>query len=223
VLTGQRLSHLINSQRYFRPWHLLRLRSYVVKFVTANMMLPWLCETFDLRAVFMVRHPCAVVSSQLVHGAWDGVSKSFCHHEALFDDYPHLGPIYDGLASLEETLAFNWAIQNVVPLAAPPPQPWLTTTYERLAEDGPREMARVLHGLGETPTDATQALLHTPSATTVARSNVKRGGSLLTGWRDRLTSRQVDRILRVTHAVGIVGYTDDLRPSAPMLAPIVHA
>jgi hypothetical protein len=217
VLTGATLSPYINSQRYFHPLKLLRLRSYVVKFVTANMMLPWLCDTLDFRAVFMVRHPCAVVSSQLTHGAWDGVGKSFCKHEGLFRDYPHLGELFESIEHPEEVLAFNWAIQNFVPLNASPPAPWITTTYEDLVERGREEVDRIFELLDRTPSQRTYDLLHTPSATTVSESNVASGRNPLLGWRNRLTPQQIDRILSVTQEAGIEGYTADLHPTIPLV------
>jgi hypothetical protein len=218
VLTGERLSPFINSQRYFHPLKLLRIRSYVIKFVTANMMLPWLCDEFDVQAVFMVRHPCAVVSSQMVHGAWAEIDKSFCKHDRLFEDYPHLQPVFERLDGQEEILAFNWAIQNLVPLKAPAPRPWVETTYERLVETGREEVDRIYAELGwdETPPQA-YAYLRTPSATTVSESNVAKGNDPLVGWRKRLTTKQIDRILSVTHDVGLDVYTDDLRPVSSRL------
>jgi len=68
ILTGQTLPSAINSSRYFEPWDLVRVRAYVAKFVTANMLLPWMVETFGVQAVFMIRHPCAVVASQMAYG-----------------------------------------------------------------------------------------------------------------------------------------------------------
>ena len=45
----------------------------IIKFVRANRLLPWLCRTFEVRSpVLLVRHPCAVISSQL--------KFPFCRH-----------------------------------------------------------------------------------------------------------------------------------------------
>ncbi len=212
ILSGQTLPHAINSARYFRPYDLVRLRAYVAKFVTTNMMLPWMVDTFGTRAVFMVRHPCAVVSSQLVHGEWDEVGPAFCRHELLFDERPHLRALHERLDTREGILAFNWAVQNLVPLSAPSPQPWLTTTYEDLVADGIREAERIFDYLAVPVPSDVRDKLHTPSATTVEGSNVAKGKSRLTGWRERLSAPQVERILSVVHDAGITAYSDALMP-----------
>jgi len=216
VLEGKTLSRVINSSRYFHPLDLLRVDAYVVKFVTATMMLPWISDTFGLRSIHMVRHPCAVVSSQLVHGAWDDVEKSFIEHPVLFEDYPHLGSIFDRITSHEEILAFNWAIQNWIPLSANP-QKWLTTTYERLVDQGLDEVNRLFRGLDlDMPSEA-RRMLQTPSATTIEKDERSKSTERLARWRSHLTPRQVDLILSIVHEVGITGYSDELRPSTPLV------
>ncbi|MCS4122731.1 sulfotransferase [Salinibacter ruber] len=214
ILSGQTFSSAIHTKKYFRPLKLLTVRSYVAKLVTANMMLPWLVETFGVRAVFMIRHPCAVVKSQLKHGAWDEVGKSFCEHPALFEAYPHLGSLFEEVERQEEVLAFNWAVQNFVPLALPQPVPWVTTTYETLVGDGMEEARRIFDALGEEVPHRAGKQFHTPSVTTVDSSNVAQGENPLTGWREYLSNRQVNRILSVTHEAALCFYTEALRPEA---------
>jgi hypothetical protein len=202
---------------YFHPIDLLRIEAYVVNFVTANMMLPWMCEVFGLRSIHMVRHPCAVVSSQLVHGAWEEIEKSFVEHPALFNKSPHLGAIFERIETHEEILAFNWAIQNWVPLSSSTSEKWLTTTYERLVDDGLDEVDRLFQGLGiKTPQKAHQ-MLRTPSATTVTDDQRSESDGRLARWRSHLRSRQIDQILTVVHDVGVTGYTENLRPMRPLV------
>ena len=217
VLEGKTLSRVINSSRYFHPLDLLRVEAYVVKFVTATMMLPWMSDTFGLRSVHMVRHPCAVVSSQLVHGAWDEVEKSFVEHPVLFEKHPHLGSIFDRVTTHEQILAFNWAIQNWIPLAVAP-HDWLTTTYEHLVDQGLNEVNRLFQGLGLAVPSKARHMLQTPSATTVEGDERSQPDGRLSRWRSHLDAHQTDQILSVAHDVGVTGYSDDLRPSFPLVA-----
>ncbi len=216
VLTGQTLPTAVRSGKYFQPWSLLTLRAYVAKFVTANMLLPWLVDTFDVRAVYMIRHPCAVVASQLRHGAWDGVEKSFCRHPALFDAYPHLRELFEDIEHHEEVLAFNWAVQNFIPLSVSPPRPWITTTYETLVEEGMDEASRIFNALDEEVPTRAHSMFHRPSVTTDAQSNVAQNKNPLVGWRNELSTRHVDRILSITHQAGLPFYTEAVRPSLPL-------
>ena len=212
ILTGQTLPSAINTSRYFQPWDLIRVRAYVAKFVTANMLLPWIVETFGVRAVFMIRHPCAVVASQMEHGRWDEVGKSFCEHPVLFDEYPRLGKTFESIHGTEDVLAFNWAVQNIIPVSHPRPRPWITTTYEGLLENGMEETARIFRDLGEPVPGRAESMLNRSSATTEGGGNPHRNENQLTKWRDRLSSTQIDRILRVVHDAGITLYDETPRP-----------
>ncbi len=202
ILTGQTLPSAINTSRYFQPWDLVRVRACVAKFVMANMLLPWMVETFGVRAVFMIRHPCAVVASQMEKGRWDEVGKDFCEHPALFDEYPRLGRTFEAIRGTEEVLAFNWAVQNIVPLTHPRPTPYITTTYEGLLENGIEEAARIFRELGELVPTRAESMLNRSSATTDAAEEPHRARHQLTKWRGRLSTAQVDRILRVVHDAG---------------------
>lgn len=213
LLRGEELSTRTLTSLRFHPFRFVASTGYVVKFVNANMMLPWLLRQFPVRAILMVRHPCAVVSSQLVHGSWGIVTKETCTiPQFLFEDYPRFGEVFDAISEPEEVLAFEWAIQTHVPLTQPPPHPWLFTTYERLVEHGREEVDRIFAYLGEDAPPSAYEALSTASATTVSDSNVAAGKNPLTGWRIRLTPRQVDNVLRVVHAMGIDYYSEALVP-----------
>ena len=214
ILRGERISHLINSQRYFRPFELLRVQSYVVKFVTANMMLPWMCDTFPIQAVHMVRHPCAVVSSQMEHGAWDELTPSFVHHPLLFEHFPRLVSVFESLNKPEEILAFNWAIQNWVPLSTSYRDRWVTVTYEQLIEQPEEEVDRVFDELGKQTPEAAYRMLNVPSATTVSSNSHEQQ---LSKWKRKLNNDQVNRVLSVVHGTGITGYTEEVLPSNPIV------
>lgn len=213
LLRGEALSTRTLTSLHFKPLRFLSPKGYVVKFVNANMMLYWLLQRFPVRAVLMVRHPCAVVSSQLVYGAWEGVTKETCTiPEFLFDDYPQFRDVFDRIQEPEEVLAFEWAVQTHVPLSQPLPHPWLVTTYERLVEHGREEVERIFEYLGEPVPSAAYDSLRTASATTVSDSNVAAGKNPLTGWKSRLTTVQIDNILRVVREMGVDYYSGDLLP-----------
>jgi len=227
VLTGANLSSRLASLSHFRPDHYLRFKGYLVKFIHANLLLYWMLHQFPIRAVFMVRHPCAVVSSQLQNPYWqyahsrDWVnSMSEVISENLLRDYPHLLEVYRTVKTKEEGLAFIWAMQNYVPLNQPHPHPWYLMSYERLVMDGKREINRLFHYLKEAvPTQAYEQLT-TPSRTTQAGSNVLSGKSRLSGWQEKLTPQQIDSILAIVHRVGIDFYSDALEPDYDRLFPL---
>ena len=148
------------------------------KFVNANMMLYWLLQQFPVpvRAVLMIRHPCAVVSSQIVHGIVGQSDEGVLHHTGVpLRGLPSFPGCVRPISEPEEVLAFEWATQTHVPLSQPRPHPWLLTTYEHIVEQGRDEVDRIFAYLGEPVPTAAYDALRTASATTVSHSNVAAG------------------------------------------------
>ncbi len=212
ILRGEDLSTRTLTSLNFNLGRLAQLRGYVVKCVNANGLLYWMLEARPVPAVLMVRHPCAVVASQLVH-AWSGLRKEDCTiPEFLFEDYPHFADVFDRISEPEEVLAFEWAVQTHVPLSQPQPHPWLLTTYERLVDEGRTEVDRLFAYLGRPIPDEAYRRLDTASATTATHSNVAAGKDPLKGWTTRLSPAQIDNVLRVAHEMGVDFYSEALRP-----------
>lgn len=213
ILTGAELSTGTLSSLSLQPKRLLRPRGFTVKFVNANMILGWMLDQFPIRAVLMVRHPCAVVASQLAHSGWDGLTKEILTiPDGLFRDHPHLADVFESLREPEEVLAFEWAVNTYVPLSYPQPYPWFLTTYEWLVEEGSEEVDRLFAYLGEPVPAAAYDHLRKASATVASDSNLSAGRDLLTGWKKRLTPQQIANVLGVTHAAGVTAYDGDPLP-----------
>src|SRR5690606_852588 len=70
--------------KILNPWimqqttkqELLQADQLVVKFCRGNALMPYLTSTysFKYKPIFMVRHPFAVVASQMKHGGWKNVT-----------------------------------------------------------------------------------------------------------------------------------------------------
>jgi hypothetical protein len=225
LFTGEHLSTQVLTSLEFRPARLLQpTGGYLVKFVNANMILPWIMRTFPVSGVLMIRHPCAVVSSQIEHGGWDHVSKEdLTIPSPLLDDYSHLPDVYADIETHEEALAFEWALQTYVPLSSPEPHPWFLTTYEDLVAKGPSVVDALFEHLERPVPDEAHCQLHTPSATASSQFEKADGHDRLRTWRERLSTTQVDRILRVAHAVGVTCYSEQLRPDHEALAAMKGA
>jgi hypothetical protein len=219
ILTGAALcSHLV-SWPHVDAARLLHCRGLVVKFTNANLLLHWMLERFPVRAVLLLRHPCAVVSSQLRHGAWSHVGPhNLTVPAALAADYPHLAALRAALATREEALAFEWAMQTVVPLSQPRPHRWYLAIYERLVADGPAELGRVFAFLGEPVRAEALRRLGTPSATAPADTNSTRGAERLDDWRRHLSTEQARRVLAVVREAGIDFYDERPTPDESKLA-----
>ncbi len=228
VLTGQLgISPAWHFEADTRPAQLVHHATrdqLIVKFCRLNRMLHWFCQQFDVQGpIFIVRHPCAVVSSMMRHGEWD---EEDLHGEERPDQALHAhslpsslhDPFADVLADIEtqaEVLATMWCLDHYTPLVhhADGNYPWVVVPYERMVTEGQRELRRITEALGVEMTDEMQEQLHRPSSS--VRDQFHRDTQKqLSKWRRRLSDRQIDDIFRVVDEVGLSSiYTRDLEPN----------
>jgi hypothetical protein len=213
LLSGGKLSTAISSNKYFSIRNFLKFKGYVHKFVNANMLLPWMARRFPCKYLILLRHPCAVVNSQIIHGKWAGYRKEFLLNQQLFDDYPELANVYSALNSIEEVLAFSWCCHTLVPLKSFSAKEVAFTTYEWLVADAENESNRIFRRLGVAVPEDVHKVIKKPSLTTVAASNVSEGKDPLKGWKSKLRVKQIENVLGVVSKVGIKLYDDSLLPT----------
>lgn len=209
--------------RFGRLVELYRRPHVVAKFVRANRMLHWIDESFDLRGIIMlVRHPCAVVASQLdyEHGEtnyWAQASPAEKVETVLAGSLPdHLveqfRPLICDLETREEVLAAIWAVDNYCALCHHGEPPGYVVTYEDLVAS-PRDTLRAVFTVLETTTpDEALQKIDAPSdsaASDLHRDDVHRQ---LSKWKRKLTDEQIDRILSVTHAFDVDLYVEEVHP-----------
>jgi hypothetical protein len=213
-----------NSLAYSAVADLLRCRRLTIKCVGANTYIPWLARTFPgTRLVVIIRHPCAVVSSERKHrerltgepitaGGWDVFSASIMDRaRTVFTDK---GDYLGSLHSWEEILAANWAYQNHAVLAAEDP-PWINVSYERLVMEGQREVERLFAELGLEPGDGWLSAYHRSSLTTWNYSVDHQRSSAeerLSNWKKHLDPGQVSQVLGVLKELGVGGYSEEILP-----------
>jgi hypothetical protein len=214
------------SSRFLNAYHvtledLLAPSGLVVKFVNANMLLHRIAATFGVQVVLQIRHPCAVVASQLHHGGWDEVTKDNPdlprELEPIFADYPHWSRIWSKIETQEEVLAFLWAISTAIPLQHFDASSWHLLPYEHLVAEGRTAIDTLFSFLGESTPSAAYEHLNTPSMTASEDSSVVKRESPLKTWHRRLTDEQVDRILQVVDRIGVDVYDRSLMPNADKL------
>lgn len=222
VLGGSELSANHLSVFHFDVRRLMRFRGFLVKFVRGSLLLPCLLEQFPVRSIILIRHPCAVVASQLNFNGWYEIKDLSWIEEArqgiwrfppeFREAYPHIYDVYRTITRAEEYLALDWAIQAYVPLVELEPSSHLLTTYEKLVTEGKHEVSRIFGYLGKGTPEAAIAQLGRASLTTQRDSRFARGHGALTGWKETLSSDQVKRILNVVHRVGVDFYDEELTP-----------
>lgn len=208
VVTPWTVSHLPLS-RAIAP------RRWIVKFVDANLMLGWLGTRFPVRApVLVLRHPCAVVGSQLRRG-WrlDHAPRL----AAFFERFPQFRDYVASLQDPVEWSAAHWCLHTYAPLMLAQPWPFIVTTYEQATRHPEQEFERLFRRWRLPMPGDLVARTRRPSGTTDLGSEMRRSGDADAGWRKALTPAQVAMVLAVVKQFGLDFYTDDPQPDIARL------
>ena len=213
LFAGKRLSPYLTQTSSLKD--LVRAERLIIKFVRGNRLLPWLVGRFELPPpVLFVRHPCAVVASQLRYGAWSSIPR-------LSEVPPHR---YDDLLSLErelagsdptpeERLAALWCMDHLHALTDPRcGDAWSLVTYEQLVLDPAATLTGLFTRWGLDVPDRALEIARRPSRTTLQGGGIATGEQDIDRWRQRLTHEQVERILAIVARAGISLYDEESLP-----------
>ena len=213
-------------------------KKLIVKSVNMNRMLPWIAEKFQLRKIFfIIRHPCAVVASQIKTG--------LCGYRSIQPPYRDVFPtkkdileealkinvinpdLYNKLKKIktrEEVLAASWCLDNYIPLSQKSPQQWSQVVYEKLVKDGKKEIVRLFNEIGEQkiPKSAFYKLKK-PSMVIVKKEKklIKKPIEQLSKWKKNLSEKQIENILSVVSDFGLDFYSNEIEPDYSLIKTIL--
>jgi hypothetical protein len=210
VLTGQILYR--HTTRRASLVEILRNEHWIIKFGRANRLLRWMTEKFPIRTpILLMRHPCAVVASQMRHPSWSPAASPYVDSRFLAA-YPWVSDILTDVETWEEALAATWCMDYFAPLSTPKPRPWLLVTYEKLVRHGEEEIGRIFDTLElEVPKSAVKGL-RAPSKSAREDAPILSGEDPLAGWTKHLSKEQVKRILYLVSTFGLDFYGEGLEP-----------
>ena len=211
--------------------HLLKVlntKQWVIKFIKANRLLPWILENFHFtqKPVFIIRHPCGVVYSQMKHPF---VSKPLTIPE---DDLKALKVIFGEIPEVVKKIktragikALTWVIDNYIPLHYWKPENLIVVPYERLVLDGGKELKRIYSEWGMNVPQ--EALLHLRKRSKEARGWSefdRRGRKKLGTWKKHLSSDEIEEILSIVHSFGFEEFSEEIEPEYEMLLQhLIHS
>lgn len=203
-------SHTVRLRH--RPSNVLKLSGdgrLLLKFVRGNGVVGFLKRRFDLpKPIIIVRHPCAVVASQLRMGTWE--------------DHPHIDPelarlrpelhrLLDSSLPLYKRLAATWAADVLA--AYESRDDVHIVLYENLLSEGAEVLRPVFEswGFANLPGKLQSALVEQSSTThSWAASD---GNKQLTRWKSDLGQREIADILDICSQVGIHLYDESALPA----------
>ena len=189
-----------------------RSTTLIVKFVRANRLLPWICQTFKLRlSILLIRHPCAVIASQLNSPNWRTAERPDA--PSYIARYPLFKSALSKTEGVEENLAASWALDQLPPLMEETPHPWMIVTYEELWLRPEITLAKIFQACNlEVDVDTAISRLEKPS-----RVVYKSGISGINGWKKQLSGNQVSRILNTIEGFGLSFYNQHVEPDLDAL------
>ena len=184
----------------------LRPQFRLIKEIRANLMLKWIRTQFpSIPLLFIVRHPCAVVSSRLrLRWATDGDIAPFLAQPRLVDD--HLADkmqVIERAKTDEEKHALVWCVSNLVPLRQFGAGELTTVFYENLCANPATEIERIFRQLEQSYRASVFGALQEPSMMATHGSAVVTGDNRIASWRKELTPRQIAAVLGVVEAFGL--------------------
>lgn len=187
---------------------------FIFKFCFGNNLLPWLANNFEINPVFLIRHPCAVVASQLNFSAFDWHKKNIKYNYTMntFGEefYAPYREVLDSIKTVEERLAGEWAMSVLTSIrSAQNDHKWVTLTYENLVRDPESSLNKIFSRYDiEKPEGVIEKMKETSFSKSSfgTKSNSERLGS----WKKALTSKQVRLILNFTERMGVDFYSDSL-------------
>jgi hypothetical protein len=191
----------------------------IIKFIRANLMLGWLRSAFDCKVVLMVRHPGAVVESQLRLGSvWnpEPVLQRYRSDRRLDElTAGRYRALLNAPLSTVQALTLNWVIENQWPIDNCAGDGVSLAFYEHLKstpETGWPQLCRSL-GLTNVPS-ITQLHLPSQQSSSASRDGLK-SESAEPRWRKGLTGAQLAELQGVLDVVGFRAYHVDR--AAPQL------
>jgi sulfotransferase family protein len=186
----------------------------LVKDIRANLLLHWLRRHFPaVPIVFLMRHPCAVVSSQL-KGRWGTRAVDFLQQPHLVEDFliPFAGLIHYAQDDFDNLLLV-WCIENYVPLQQFRRGEIFLLFYEELIRNPECEVERLFSFLKRPVEPCAFEQLRLPSAQSSEWSAVVTGDDRLDSWRRHLDAHHVQRAVQFLRLFGLDElYGEDTMP-----------
>jgi hypothetical protein len=196
-------------------------RRRLMKEVRVNLMVPWLRSVFPTsRFVLLLRHPAAVVASQL-KGGWQLSSRRLRDQPGLANtlDLQALGQFGWPESGFLSNLLF-WAIENSVALGAARQSGMLVLFYEDLCLDPEREIGRLRDYLGLDFPDRVLDRLDRASWSSDSRVGRLDAEQKVSRWTQTTSTDELRLIEDVLDACGLGGlYGREPSPDRSVLEP----
>jgi hypothetical protein len=211
LFAGHNQNQWLNSKNTF--YEMLTAKQFIIKFCRANALLPYLVSEFNFKykPIHLVRHPFAVVASQIRYGSWKGKNKFDIPKHQFSDIYIAHSHFLNSLDTTEECLTAWWCLTNNVSFNSPRNNiDWITVNYETLVTNPQLTIKRIFDSWN-LEFDISKIDFNKPSFTTRDGSFV--GSQLqLSNWKSYLNESKVDKMLKVLNYFDVKEYDQNIEP-----------
>jgi len=186
----------------------------VVKILNALPFLDWFEENFDIRIIYLVRHPIPT-SLSIIRRNWGNFVEYLLHNPYIINKYLNEKKLNYSFQILEngtnlEKFVLEWCLHNLYPLSVYNDRNWLTITYEELLLR-PIEMVDLICNYLDLP-DRNKMLesILKPSKTTSKKSKkdiIERGPSyLIKNWEKNIDENLESKTMKILEELKIKAY-----------------
>ncbi len=169
----------------------------LIKDIRINLLLGWIKVNFpEIPIVLLLRHPLAVVSSQVSNG-WKADLRGFLNQPDLMQD--HLEPYKDLMASTKdnfEGLILEWCVETRVPIVQLKSSGIKIVFYENLYLNPETEVPKLFSFIGRPFDPSFMDTIGQPSKTSRINSPVRKGSSPVDNWQRSVIDSQKEFCLK---------------------------
>jgi hypothetical protein len=183
----------------------------LIKCIRANLMLPWISRHLNCRVVLVVRHPGAVVESEL-RGRWNAsyalerFRADTRLHELTQDRYrPLLSRHLNGV----EALTLRWVIENQWVINAAEATGIPVIHYENLRSRARSEWPLLCRSLGVERVPDRMTLTRPSQQSAARRNTIPLAQAEKPRWMSGLSGAEAGQIQGILDAVGFIRYSID--------------
>lgn len=215
--------HSMSSLKgYIRRWQRLykgtkRLRGQpegrpvLVKFIRANLMMEWLIHNFNVKAAFVLRHPGAVVESQIRLGgnSWNPRKRLtvLLQQKQYQSQYHSAFASFSGRdLSLIQMNTLIWCMENHLPLLQASQGLFQVFSYEQLVANPHATWSTFVRCL-ELENIPAKEVLEQPSQQASDYWKLQGASNSLHAWMERLTASDKNEMQKILDIVGIESYS----------------
>jgi len=198
----------------------LLYKGLLIKDIFANLFSCWVSLHFpEVKIILLIRNPFSVALSKhkLKNGLWPAEPLDLLEQYALYEDY--LQPFEDIIRRTSSggnyvlCQILMWSIINYVPLCQFKRGQIHVIFYEDIFINPSYEVSKIFRfvrpGIENNHINLDRESVNRPSRVAGQESNLFRGTSPITSWKNELSSQQIDAGLKILQCFGFAELYDD--------------